>query len=361
MSDPATLPITEIESIGPQLAERLREVDVTVVADLYRVSTSRTQAAVADAASLEQVTAWREMAYLCQVRPVDGQFAEALRGAGVASFEGLSRAAFDELREAFADAHERGVIPHPPQDGQIADMMRDATVLAHTGHLSGRLVNGEGSPVAEAEVRLGAVAATTDGRGLFHLWRLPLHERAPLEVSTAGGERHVFPEPPMVRDPYRIEQWRASLQDAEPAPADAEPHALSELDGDELPIGPDTPTRVRHLPPGTLREGDVLLLREIDEGAAEASLVSRFRSWERGTLLVHPVRLPLDRLPPDSSEGAHFGVRAGRLRPLRVDARILWQLRAARRAGRAIQALGGDAPTDLQERLRAALAASEVK
>lgn len=356
MSDPSTMPVTAIESIGPRLAERLRPAGIEVVADLYRVPTRQVHRAVADAASLEQAVAWREMAYLCQVRPVGGQFAEALWRGGVRSIDALARAGFAALGALFVGAHESGMIPHPPDDGQLADMIRDATVLAHTGHLCGRLLDGEGRPVQGAEVRVAAVSASSDDRGIFHLWRLPLGDGSPLELVTTAGDRHVFPEPPVVSDPYRIEEWRLTLRDAEPTPDDAEPVSLSELEGDALPIGPDTQVRVRHLPPGVLREGDVLLLREIDDESDEAKLVSRFRSWERGILLVHPVRVPVDHLPPGSREGTHLAVRDGRLRPIRVDARILHQLRAARRAGRetgAAETGGGD----LQERFRAALAA----
>lgn len=358
MSDPATTPVTAIESIGPRIAERLGGTDVRVVADLHRVPSRRVHRAVDDLASMQQAIAWREMAYLFLVRPVNSQWAEALHGGGVSSIEDLATSRWSELRDLFASARAAGTIPDEPLDGELADMLRDAAELTHTGHLCGRVVDGDGQAVAGAEVRVGTVSTSTDERGLFHLWRLPLGTDDDLEVDAPTGRRFLFEHPPVASDLYLIDERAWRLTDPEPETGRGGSESLSELDGDELPIGSDTPVRVRHLPPGVLREQDVLLLREVDPEDGTAELVSRYRSWEQGTLVVHPVRIPLEDLPAGAEPGVHFAVRGGQLHPMRIDARLLHQLRAGRRAARqAATGEGVGSAEDLADRLRETLSA----
>ncbi len=209
-------------------------------------------------------------------------------------------------------------------------MMRDATILAHTGQLIGRINDDQGQGIADAKIRMGALRVRADQRGLFHLRGIPLGRDLPLVIGTPQGAQVRFGGPPVQKDFYLIGVHEFSLSSGKPLAADDD-RLLSEWSGDQLPNPAEAESRVIRLDDGELREGDILLFLKV-VASGDAELVSRFRAFQHGHIVVHTMRLPLSRLPRRVKTGQHFRVEHGELVPVRIDASRLHMLRKARQA-----------------------------
>lgn len=303
-------PVSTIEGIGPAIATALGGAGVYTVCDLLRVSLATLHAAISSLASEDEVRAWRRMAALMQVAEVTPQWAEALVRGGIDAIDELHRKSLDELHTLFRDAVEHGIAPSAPELPQIAEMLKDAGVLQYTGALLGTVVGPAGQPVANAELRISGRDHQTDERGRFRIVRIPLGRSWPLRIKHADFATLYVEAPHIAVDSSVMAGSVFTLVEASSEPAT--PMMLSELAGDPQPASWDRARQVT-LEPAQLREGDLLLLRQLYQSAPEAGLVSLLRSWQDGDLLVHTLRMPVSVLPAGAKLNDQFRVVGGAL------------------------------------------------
>jgi hypothetical protein len=329
-----TAPVTEIEGIGPSAAAGLRLINVHAAFDLLRCAVDEIHAAVHTIASRAEAERWRAMAALLQVAEVTPQWAEGLVAGGILAVSDLAGASLPEVEALLRDARARGVIPSVPTTAQVADMLRDAAILAHTGSLTGTVLGAAGAPIAGAAVSLGARRQQTDARGRFRLLRLPLGRALPLLVEHPEYEPLVVERPPLALDldvvGVRVLRPRPRAADAAPRPRSR----LSELDGDVLPVPNGHRVRETMTPVADLRDGDVFLVHELYRSAPDAKLVSRFKDYEDGVFLVRTARVALALLPTGVGPGQHVRLSGGDFSSVEMDARALGKERARLRMRR---------------------------
>lgn len=287
-------PVSTIEGIGPATADVLAGIGIWTVLDLLRVPATRISEAVRSMASAGEVRSWKRMAMLLQVDDVSAQWAEALVKNGVETIDELQRKQLDEVTAVMRAAKKAKLIAEVPTANQVANMLRDAAVIARTGTFSGRVIDAEGKPVAGAVVAFGYIRGESDERGRFRVLRIPLGRDVSVRVTHPGHAPLVLENPPITSDAGTAGGSVLRLQPVNASAADAV--TLSELDGDLLPLSYHV---ARHVPlaPDALRDGDILVVREVDAASAEVQLVSKLKSWRDGELLVTTVRVPASRLP----------------------------------------------------------------
>jgi hypothetical protein len=349
----ASTPVEAIEGIGPTAAEAFNRGGVFAVFDLLRGTPERLHTAVADTASLEEVRAWRAMASLLQVDEVTPQWAEALVGAEVATIEDLHEKSLDELTEIFRAAKEAGTIPEVPTLAQVAEMMADASVLRFTGALSGTVMDADGGRAGGATVHLGTREATTDDRGRFRFIRVPLGRTIPLRIEHAGHVTLQMSDASIFRNVDAVGVRVFRLHRAEEGqPSTAGPTvSLSELDGDVIPVPAGQPVREEPMDPANIRPNDILAVNSFHESAPDVKLVSRFKSYVDGEVLVHTLRIPAAELPAGVKRDDHFQNDGGRLTPIEMNAEKLHRLKARLRVRKALA--GRPLPPSGEERTEA--------
>lgn len=310
-------PVSTIEGIGPAIAGALAEIRIWTVFDLLRVPAGRIHDAVRSLASEKEVRDWKRMAMLLQVQDVSPQWAEALVKNGVETLDELQRRQLDDIAVVMGTAKERGLIDGLPTANQIANMLRDAAVLVRTGTFSGRVIDAGGHPVAAAVIGIGLIRGESDERGRFRVPRIPLGRDVTVRVTHPEHGALVIEYPSIATDPGTAGSSVLRL----PAKGDApsESATLSELDGDVLPLSYHV---ARHAPleADALRDGDILVVREVDQGESEVQLVSKLRSWRDGELLVTTVRVPASRLPAGVQAKQQFRVKGNQLVPAAMSA-----------------------------------------
>lgn len=287
-------PVSAVEGIGPATAAALSQAGVWTVLDLLRVRFDAVHDAVRSVASTADVRSWRRMALLLQVAEMTPQWAEALVKSKIDTIDALARKSLDEIAEPMRQAKEAGVIPDQPTAAQIAEMLKDAAVIRHTGVLAGTVFDPEWQPLPGATIEAGPARTASDAHGHFRLFRIPLGKKISLRISHPGHEALLVEAPRLATDPAVVggQAFQMTAPGAE-TPASG---ILSELDGDEVPA---TYRRTRQvaLAPEELREGDVLVVREFYSSAPDVQLVSKLKAYRDGELLVYTVRLPRSRLP----------------------------------------------------------------
>lgn len=336
-----SLPVTAIEGIGPKTAALLEAVGIVGAFDLLRVSPQRLHPEVKTLASLAEVTAWRNAAALLQVEGVTPQAAEALVHAGVETVERLARQGLENLLSLFTEAEAHGLIPDVPTPAQCADMMRDAAILQHTGYLRGTVQTADGTPIADAQVRLGTRRATTDARGRFDLLRLPLGTATPLLITHPDHASKTIERPTLLRDmgAVSVRVIRLEAATAEPMPA----RIQSEIDGDTLPPTAGLPVRTVWLEPTALREHDLLMVRAHEPGDDTVRLVSKLKAYVSGEIQVYAHKVPVAHLPNSIKNGDHFRVRDGALVPIAINSDGVRRYKIKRRLARSFD--GAPKPT----------------
>ena len=338
-------PVSAIEGIGPATAVALAHVGVWTVLDLVRVRFDVLHGAVRTLASTAEVRSWRRMALLLQVAEMTPQWAEALVKKKVEGIDELSHQRLDEVDALMRQAKEDGVIHDPPTTAQIAEMLKDAAVLCHTGVLVGTVVDSERHPLPGALIKVGPGQSESDAHGHFRVFRIPLGKRIPLQISHADHETLLVEQPRIATDAGVIggQTFRLEPRSSEPAA----PGVLSELDGDVLPATYRKALQVP-LAPDALREGDVLVVGLFYSSAPDVQLVSRLKAHRDGDLLVYTVRLPLSRLPSGVQLKDQFRVVHGELVRVAISSA---QLRRHKLRLRLKKALGGrPRPTSDDER-----------
>jgi hypothetical protein len=165
------------------------------------------------------------------------------------------------------------------------------------------------------------VHGESDAHGRFRLLRIPLGRRFALEITHSGFNPLVDEHPGIATD---IGVVGGGVFRLKPSATTESPElaTLSELDGDALPA---TYRRTRQvtMSPDEIRNGDVLVVRELYTSAPDARLVSRLKSYRDGELLIHSVRLPLSRLPGEVRFNSQFGVVNGQIVPMEMSSASL--------------------------------------
>lgn len=336
---PTDLPITAIEGIGPATAQRLAEIGVERIVDLFFVADADVHRAVSDMASRDEAEAWRCMAALMEVSTVDGQWAEALVVGGVETVEELAGKGLADLRAIFAAAVDDGRIRRVPDDEELLDIVRGATRIDRGGVAMGTMVDEEGAPVVDATVEVGERSTTTGPNGRFRVAGIRPMARYHLRADIADRAPFVIMDYSVQYDP-RVIGGPIITWDPEPAPM------LDEFDGDVLPPLAGATTEWRRMQPEELREGDLLHVNDLYASAPDAKVVSIFRAFDAGRLVVRNARVPLDRFANGTAEvGQLVRHRGGVLRAVPGGLSAFEIHRAARRAHRELRELGADAAT----------------
>ena len=305
-------PVTMIEGIGPAIAGALAGLRIWTVLDLLRVPATRIHDAVREIASEKEVRDWKRMAMLLQVHDVSAQWAEALVKSGIATIDELQRKELDEIVTTMRAAKKEGIIADVPTANQIANMLRDAAVILRTGTFSGRVIDAEGKPVGAAAISVGYLRGECDERGRFRIQRVPLGRDITVRVTHPDHAPLVIEHPSIAADAGIA---GSSVLRMQPRSGEYEPAVtLSEIDGDLLPASYHV-ARQLPLEPDALREGDILVVRDVDDASAEVQLVSKLKSWRDGELLVSTVRVPASRLPAGVLPKQQFRVTNGQLVP----------------------------------------------
>jgi uncharacterized protein DUF4332 len=303
-------PVSAIEGIGPATAAALAQVGVWTVLDLVRVRFDVVHGAVRTLASTAEVRSWRRMALLLEVAEMTPQWAEALVKKKVEGIDELFRKRLDEIDALMRQAKEDAVIQDPPTTTQIAEMLKDAAVLCHTGVLVGTVFDSGWHPLPGAVIRVGPGQTKSDAHGHFRVFRIPLGKRTPLQISHPDHAALLVEQPRIATDVGVVGGQTFQLKPR--SSETAAPGVLSELDGDVLPA---TYRRARQvsMAPDALRAGDVLVVREFYSAAPDVQLVSRLKAYRDGDLLVYTVRLPVSRLPSGVQLKDQFRVVNGEL------------------------------------------------
>jgi hypothetical protein len=320
--------VRSIEGIGSSISAALSRIQVDAVLDLLHVDSDEIYDAVKSMTSHAAVRSWRSMASLLQVDEITPQWAEALVKGGVQSPEELMRRDLDDVAAIFRAAYESRIIPAAPSNAQIVRMMVDAAILQHTCSISGRVTDRKRSPLQEVRARIGWRSQVTDRNGIFHITRIPSDTGAPLIVERSGYAAVTVTRPFLVRDPSTIRMARFELP-PEPAQTPRRGAALSEFDGDMLPEIRGVRIRAERMD-GDLRGGDILVVNNFLERSPEVDLVSRFRSYVDGDIVVWVFRLPAAALPEGAKLRDEFKVDNGRLVPAQTDSVALYREKVAR-------------------------------
>lgn len=334
MSD-LSLPTTVIEGIGRRVATDLGGLDVHTVGDLLRVDPERLRAALGGRRTVDQVRSWCNMARFLQVSVMTPQWAEALVRAGVHTPAEVRVRNLTDLREVFAKARAEGIIPDVPDDVAVASMMGEAAVLEFSGALNGTLRDGDGQPVAGADVRVGREHEVSDERGRFRIIRIPFGAKATLAVS------HPACRPAR----FRLRRVEAGdftggqvfllrrLRDGQPQPK----RVLMEARGDVLPPIGDARVGSREVERTDLVDRDIFSLAEFSADNKRGKLVSKLLVYEDGVFWLPYIWLSLADLKRGARPGDCFVLRGDAFQPIAMNPVKLrgWpeMLRMTRRMG----------------------------
>jgi hypothetical protein len=327
----ATASVSVIEGIGPAATAALAAARVFTVFDVLRTPVSRLRQAVASMASEDEVRGWKAMAVLLEVAEVTPQWAEALARGGIATADDLRRKRLGEVEAILRDARDRGTIPEVATADQIAEMLKDAALLACTGAIVGTVVDPARKPITGATLHVGPHAATTDARGRFRLARIPLGRIIPLRIEHPDFPPRVVERPRVARsgEAVDVQVFSLGIPGAPPAAR------LSELDGQAIPVPQGHTVRQVAIQPDQLRAGDILMVREVDAARAEVELVSRLKAYESGEVLVFVVRVPRATLPAGLQTKDHFRFDGTAFSPIEVSPRSLHRYKIRLRMQRA--------------------------
>lgn len=338
MTSNLALPVSAIEGIGPAVEGALIARGLFVVGDLLRVDAETIHDAVSPIASLDEARQWQDAAYLLQIRQMTPQWAEALVASGVRSLETLLERPLDLLSSVFASAAAAATIPQPPEVDDLFAIVKDAAQVRFSGVATVTVLGPLGGPIAGASVSVGNVTQTTDARGRCRLLRIAPATANALRVRCDGYAA-------LDEQPYAVTYddrcIGTSFRTLTPlAPGVNETVVrLDEFDGDSVPALSGARVVTETFLEEELRDGDVLRVTELLVREPTATLVSMFRAYEPGTLIVRRVRVPIARLGQLAAVGTYVRVRKGMLEATRGGIAALECYRAQRRARRLVSTL----------------------
>lgn len=331
MKSPLGDPVGSIEGIGPARTAALKEIGVVSVFDLLHTPSDELHRAVSATASYAEVRSWQFMAQILTIDGVTPQWSEALVRAGQFTLSHIREESLSGLQALFASAKDNHIIPDVPSSDQLMEMKLEAAELMWSGCLAGKVINLDGNPVSQAEVRIGWIDDHTDDRGLFFLKKIPLDTQAPLIIQALSGSL-IAESPSLVRgtEAVGIEEFQLS------ASLDTGAQTLSEYDGDLLPNFAGANIKRETDESNVLREVDALVVLKFMQREPKVDLTSYFRNYRPGELIVSVFRIPADKLPADAKVGDQFLVKGGQLIPAKWNP---WQLELQRKHRRRLKFL----------------------
>jgi len=339
-------PVTVIEGIGSSSAEALASIGVFNVFDLLRGTVAQLHSAVNHFASEMQVSKWRDMSSLLQIVEVTPQWAEGLTSGGIDSIGELASKNVEDVQDILTKAQDDGLIPDVPTVSQIAAMIRDATVIQHTGVLTLTVRNQDDASVVGATASIGTISSNTDQRGRVRIIRIPLGSPIPLRIEHEDYGTLLIDNPPIIPDHLAIGVTVLVM----PNPGDSEDsstHHLSEYNGDELPVPGNHPRKEVTLSAGELREGDLLEVRHFYKLASDVQLVSMLKDYRNGEFIAYQYRVPISSFESPPKLRNAYVFRNGSFLPFTLTMDRLHNYKIRRRMVKAFS--DRPAPTNLAE------------
>jgi hypothetical protein len=175
-----------ILGIGSVASAALARIHVVTVGDLLRARPDQLHFALDTIASDEQAQKWRYVAALLQVHGMTPHIADILVRNNIYSPDELSHQTLSSVQQLLQTLPASA--PSLSVD-DIAHMLCDATVLAHTGSIMGTVRDSQGQAIAGVKVVLGSQEQTTDRYGRFHLRRIALGSHAVLTLPMLATSR----------------------------------------------------------------------------------------------------------------------------------------------------------------------------
>jgi hypothetical protein len=303
-------PVTVIEGIGPATSQLLNDVGIFHVFDLLRATATQIHRVVGTVTTEEKVAEWQMMARFLQIDLMTPQWAEGLVREGIESVEELSNKSIYDVESALTNAQTEGYIPDVPNPEQIVDILRDATVIHHTGALMLTIRDSSRIPVQVATVDIGGVSEETDSHGRVRLIRIPLGIPQTLRVQHSDFGMLVLHDAPVSGDSTSIGVTRLTLPNRGD-PEDAFTHVLSEYEGDEIDTVINMPFKAVVLAESDLRNEDLLMVQQFYKSSPDIKLVSLLRDYKKGEVVVYQYRVPLSAFNSPPNIGEHYVFRDG--------------------------------------------------
>lgn len=298
--------VEAIEGVGSATATVLAQHGIHYVLDLLRLSPESLHVLVSSTASLEQARSWRIMASLMEVKPVSAQWAEALVKGGTGTVEMLSRYGLHQAEAVFSQAMNDGFIPDTPSLEEIARMIRNAAVIFYSGTLMGTILDSDHAPVSGVKIRLGGLETETNNHGRFRLVGIPLGSTPPLYLLKDGYTTLRVDQSPVSSDPDTVATHVFPLTASNAGTQTST--RLSEFRGDRLPPASGYSIRTEKVDSNALRKGDVLMIQKFYKREPDALLMSRFRDYEDGEIIVTTARVARSDLPSNIEVKNHVKV-----------------------------------------------------
>ena len=335
-----------IEGIGPQTAALLAAAGIQTVSDLLTQSPDFIHALTSSVASYEEVRAWRAAALLLQVDGMTAQWAEALVAHEVDEFDRLLELDLARLQAIFETAVGDGVIDTAPSADELFSMVRDAAAVHHGGKAQGHVVDTSGEPVPGATVRIGFSETITNESGFWQILKLDAGKPQLVTVFADG-----YADSATTGITVYTDDWTTATHETELQAGTSEAVVLDEFDGDELPLLTSYVPDVQRFDEAELRDGEVLVVHQLYKRSPHARLVSVFRGFSRGQLLVRAYKVALENLPGTVEPGAGYAFRNGQFDSARIGAYGSSLVRERRRRFKAIEHQVNDADGGLVDKL----------
>lgn len=327
-------PVTEIEGIGSATGRLLNAAQVFYTSDLLRLTAEQVHGYVSAVASLAEVEEWRNQASFLELRGMTGQWAEALVKGGVETLEELLAKDRAQLDAVFRQAEADGLIAAGPDDAALVEIVKDAAVVFHSGQSMGTVLGPDGTPLAGAVVSVGRLGTETDERGRYRLIRIPAATSHYLKIERAGYETLFEPD---VRVSYDCRAVQLQYRRLNPSTAPAPLPQLDEYDGDELPTLASYRPVSESFPQEEIRPGDVLKVHRLYAASPHAKLVSIFRAYRAGDLIVRHVKVDLVRFAEPPVVGDVYHHRNGALVKVDGSVRTLERYRTLQKVKRSVR------------------------
>jgi hypothetical protein len=290
-------PVTDIEGVGPQYAERLQARQIS---SLYQLLYAKPAALHRADPSLPlgELRAWHAAAWLLTVDQVSPNIAECLVDAGIDSVAKLADSGLRTLELAITDGVTKHKISDPPSLYKLAEIQKSAAKLADTSVLSGQLLDKDtGQPLAGFSIRIGRAISVTRDDGTFVVAGIsPGPQRVTLGVD--GASRGMVG----LAVPKHTALGPLTIKARRPKPPIART-PLRESEGAQLRITPNTQTRVKETPLAELDDGAWLTYRQ-DYEDGRVKLLNRDRTRVGSEVFLERVKLPKADLPEGAKRGS---------------------------------------------------------
>ena len=161
------IPVGDLRGISQEAVKSLNYVQIWMVGDLLRISTSRLMKLLNRDASWEEVSKWHGVATLLEVNGMTLSWAEALAEQGLLTVRDMSLKSLEEMESLFTLAAQKNLIESKPSPSDLTEMLKDSVALSYTGTVMATVCNSAREPIAGASARIGRFVECTDERGDF--------------------------------------------------------------------------------------------------------------------------------------------------------------------------------------------------